>query len=378
MDKADDMQMHPMRAAYRGLSDRVGPELTTTAIRFLIVTTAMVYFHSEFFAGRSGNEQFVSYAHYAVRTAFCMTLLIAAWIVFAPRPSAPRRIAGLLHDIAAVSIAMYLGESAAAPVASIYIWVALGGGFRFGVGYLYAGAVMALVGFSCVYFSSDYWRTQGTLSFNIFLLLLLIPPYVGALLKSLHGARERLHKQAHTDGLTGLMNRQAFEGEVDHYLQERNGGHALMFCDLDHFKDVNDTAGHAAGDKLLVDIAAILRDTVRNTDITGRIGGDEFCAFLPNCPAEKAREVAERLRSRVSSYRLAWGTEYYSVGISIGIAPSVCVEDAPSLFRLADAAAYAAKNAGRNQVYVVDPRLDDLDTASVRSLMRPQRKAERA
>ena len=83
---------------------------------------------------------------------------------------------------------------------------------------------------------------------------------------------------------------------------------------------------------------------------------------------ERGRELAEEIRSKTTGYRLAWGTDYFSVGRSIGVAPSNAVNDAESLFRLADAACYAAKNAGRNRVHIVDPRTDLLDTQKIRQL----------
>ncbi|MEQ8204634.1 MAG: GGDEF domain-containing protein, partial [Woeseia sp.] len=102
--------------------------------------------------------------------------------------------------------------------------------------------------------------------------------------------------------------------------------------------------------------------------IVGRLGGDEFCVFLNDCTMEHARQVAENIRNCVSGYRLAWGRTYYSVGISVGVAPTSAVQDMGSLFRLADAACYAAKNAGRNQVHVVDPRTGTADTQRIRKM----------
>ena len=160
-------------------------------------------------------------------------------------------------------------------------------------------------------------------------------------------------------------------------LDRQHDGHFLLYCDLDHFKNVNDEAGHAAGDKLLSDVGQIIRDCVRGDDLTARLGGDEFCVFIKKCPLYKAREIAENIRNSVSGYRLAWGRNYYTVGISIGAAPSAAVKDMASLFRLADAACYAAKNAGRNQVHVVDPQSDFIDTASVRRLFTDRNPADR-
>lgn len=100
-----------------------------------------------------------------------------------------------------------------------------------------------------------------------------------------------------------------------HSLSRKQAGHFLLFCDLDHFKAVNDVAGHAAGDKLLTDIGQVIRECVRADDLTARLGGDEFAVFLENCPQNRARVIAEFIRNAVSGYRLAWSTEYYGVEI---------------------------------------------------------------
>jgi Amt family ammonium transporter len=215
---------------------------------------------------------------------------------------------------------------------------------------------------------SDYWQGQGLLSINILLTMLIVPPYVGSLLRSLHAAKDELQHQASIDSLTGLLSRMEMETAVEQLFRGDSVGHILLYCDLDRFKEVNDVAGHAAGDKLLADVGEIIRNSVRRHDLSGRMGGDEFCILLLDCPLEKGREIAEEVRSKVTGYRLAWGTDYFSVGLSIGVAPSGAVTDADSLFRLADAACYAAKNAGRNRVHVVDPRTDELDTQIIRQL----------
>jgi diguanylate cyclase (GGDEF)-like protein len=270
---------------------------------------------------------------------------------------------------------MFLGEGGAAAVAAIYLWVTLGNGFRYGVAYLYACAILSIIGFGSVYLFSDYWHEQRILSINILLLLALIPPYVGSLLKSLHVAKAQLRQRATYDGLTGLINRVELEQNTASILAHKQAGHFLLFCDLDHFKAVNDDAGHAAGDKLLADIGQVIEECVRSDDLTARLGGDEFAVFLKNCPQDRARIIAESIRNAVAGYRLAWSTEYYSVGISIGAAPSAAVKDMESLFRLADAACYAAKNAGRNQVYVIDTESDLKDTQAIRKLVFDRKEA---
>ncbi len=274
----------------------------------------------------------------------------------------------MVHDVAAISSSIYLGEGAGAAVAVIYLWITLGNGFRYGIRYLYACAILSIAGFSVVYALSEYWQGQRLLSLNILLTMLIVPPYVGSLLKSLHSARDALQHQASTDALTGLLSRMEMETAIESLFMGNGSGHVLLFCDLDRFKEVNDVAGHAAGDKLLTDIGEIIRKSVRRDDLSARIGGDEFCILLHDCDLEKGREIAEEIRSKTTGYRLAWGTDYFSVGVSIGVAPSGAVNDAESLFRLADAACYAAKNAGRNRVHVVDPRTGLLDTQKIRRI----------
>ena len=348
--------------------NRPDAEHIQVLIRLGIVSTAMVYFHSAYFADNAANADYAVLARWAVSIAFIVTIALFVAVLVQPGISVVRRIIGLVHDVGAISTAMFLGEAGAAAVAAIYLWVTLGNGFRYGVSYLYGCALLSIVGFGTVFLFSDYWHEQRMLSINILILLALIPPYVASLLKSLREAEAQLKQRASFDGLTGLMNRVEFEQNMAAILANKQNGHFLLFCDLDHFKTVNDEAGHAAGDKLLVDIGRIIQECVRSDDLTARLGGDEFAVFLKNCPQERVRIIAESIRNAVSGYRLAWSTQYYNVGVSVGAAPSAAVKDLDSLFRLADAACYAAKNAGRNQIHVVDARTGIEDTQAIRNL----------
>jgi len=350
------------------VSNREDAEHRQVLIRVGIVSTALVYFFSDWFADNATTPAYVELARWAVSAAFVVTLALAAWLLYRPGVSVTRRVAGMLHDVLAISTAMYLGEAAAAGVAAIYLWVTLGNGFRYGNAYLYGCAILSFLSCGAVTLLSDYWSENRTLSANILILLALIPPYVGGLLRSLQKAKAQLKRQATVDVLTGLLNRAEIEMTVERVLDRGHEGHVLLFCDLDLFKQVNDSAGHAAGDKLLADVAKIIRDCTDGRGLVGRLGGDEFCVFLEDCRMERARQVAEDIRNSVSGYRLAWGREYYSVGISVGVAPTSAVKDMGSLFRLADAACYAAKNAGRNQVHVVDPRTGIADTQRIRKM----------
>lgn len=164
--------------------------------------------------------------------------------------------------------------------------------------------------------------------------------------------RERLAYTANHDSLTSLANRAAFERQLE--AATRDVAHApfcALFIDLDRFKQVNDTGGHAAGDALLRDIAQVLVHSVRKSDIVARLGGDEFAVLLPHCPAAHASDIAEKLCAAVQSYDLLWGGARFSVGASVGlVAVDGTFASAADVMRAADSACYAAKKRGRSRV----------------------------
>ena len=126
----------------------------------------------------------------------------------------------------------------------------------------------------------------------------------------------------------------------------------LAFLDLDRFKVINDRCGHAAGDRVLADIANVLARKLRERDILARVGGDEFAVILYDCPLATARRVMNKLRDAVDTYIYeAPGGEQFRIGISIGLAAIDLSAGSPSaVLAVADAACYAAKAAGRNIV----------------------------
>ncbi len=173
----------------------------------------------------------------------------------------------------------------------------------------------------------------------------------------------RLEYQASYDELTGLMNRRAFNREVEKAWAESDQGKRnsfLLFMDLDQFKVINDTSGHAAGDQLLKRVSELITDCVRSDDIVCRLGGDEFGIVLKQCPADVAKRIAETIRSNVDSLRFVWGSETYRVGVSVGaVALDPSLGDVNEIQQLADAACYAAKEAGRNCVQMVSEGKSD-------------------
>ncbi len=178
-------------------------------------------------------------------------------------------------------------------------------------------------------------------------------------LRDVSEARElqrKLHWQAHHDVMTGLDNRPAFEQRVERALTGQRRAEfpmSLLYIDLDHFKQVNDAAGHAAGDELLRQIGAIMQSRVRDTDVVARLGGDEFGVLLLACPDAMAVRIAENLRDAIAAHRFQWAGQTHGVGASIGVVhvpPLWSTVD--ECLAAADAACYRAKQSGRNAVVV--------------------------
>ncbi|HEY9474220.1 MAG TPA: diguanylate cyclase [Mycobacteriales bacterium] len=158
---------------------------------------------------------------------------------------------------------------------------------------------------------------------------------------------EQLRRLADTDPLTGLLNRSAFRRELEGALDVRVGtGAALLFCDLDDFKTVNDTMGHAAGDQLLVSVARRLREAVRGHDVVARLGGDEFVILCPGLGAEDTTRLALRVGEMVERpYRLDAGEVL--VGVSVGTALATVGVDPGTALELADHSMYRTKASRR-------------------------------
>ncbi len=158
------------------------------------------------------------------------------------------------------------------------------------------------------------------------------------------------------DALTGLVNRREFERRLERALasaKQYGIRHTLCYLDLDRFKLVNDTAGHAAGDELLKQIKALLLGSFRDRDTLARLGGDEFGLLLDNCPLDRAQVIAQTLVSTILDYRFTWRDRVFQIGMSIGLASiTAAAEDTTQLLAQADIACYTAKQLGRNRVHL--------------------------
>ncbi|WP_394240835.1 ammonium transporter [Halopseudomonas laoshanensis] len=167
-------------------------------------------------------------------------------------------------------------------------------------------------------------------------------------------ARELSHQAAH-DTLTGLTNRAEFERRLRAVLltpAEERGDQVLCYMDLDQFKVVNDTCGHAAGDELLRQLTKLFQSRIRSSDVLARLGGDEFGLLLAGCPLEEAVPIVDGMRALVEEFRFSWEGKTFAVGVSIGLVQVEQGETLGSLLSAADSACYAAKDAGRNRLHI--------------------------
>lgn len=164
---------------------------------------------------------------------------------------------------------------------------------------------------------------------------------------------ERLSYHASHDSLTKLLNRREFEARITQALAAPGArAGALLFIDLDQFKLINDTSGHRAGDQLLVQLAAMMREKLRPGDILGRLGGDEFGVLISGVTTvEQASHAAERLRRSLEGYIFIWEQRTYTISGSIGGVLLTAASTLKELFAHADAACYLAKESGRNRVH---------------------------
>ncbi len=188
---------------------------------------------------------------------------------------------------------------------------------------------------------------------------------------SLDEAREELRLARH-DPLTGLITRREFErrleGALDQVVRDPIW-YSLLYLDLDHFKIVNDTCGHAAGDELLRQITSVLRGVIRQRDSVARLGGDEFAILLENCARAPGERIARNVLSAIQGMIFVWDEKIFKIGASVGM---VNFRDAKwnliEVMRAADDACYIAKKKGRNRIHVhelgdheVTARQDELD-----------------
>lgn len=165
---------------------------------------------------------------------------------------------------------------------------------------------------------------------------------------------QRALTAAQMDSLTGVNNRAAMDRSLEREVElahRQDNDLSLLIVDIDHFKQVNDSLGHSAGDAVLRSLVTCIRETMRASDMIFRYGGEEFALILSGTHLDGARQVGERIRSAVQNYPFVYNGKELDLSVSIGVAELGRRDSAARLFNKADAALYQAKKAGRNQVH---------------------------
>jgi diguanylate cyclase (GGDEF)-like protein len=195
------------------------------------------------------------------------------------------------------------------------------------------------------------------------LMLLLVVAFIASWLYRLKRSQLRFKRLSHHDGLTGIFNHQHFIGEAARVLQaskKKKEQACLISIDLDYFKQVNDTHGHAMGDAVLKQTVAICQRELRPADLFGRLGGEEFGILLAGCSRDQGVGMANRIRVAIGAAPMGHEACVITISASVGLASTeVSGHDLQRLCKEADAALYRAKNAGRNRV-VAHAGMDDL------------------
>ncbi|WP_254426694.1 diguanylate cyclase [Rhodanobacter sp. C06] len=185
-------------------------------------------------------------------------------------------------------------------------------------------------------------------------LLLMALVFAGLWMFRIKRSQLRFKKLSHLDGLTTVFNRQHFMGEVErtlHLLEKRAGTACLVFIDLDHFKRINDTHGHAMGDEVLRQVVVAGRQQLRPADLFGRLGGEEFGILLVGCSHEQGMAIADRIRCAIEATTVECEGAAIAISTSVGLAcTGAHGYDLRRLCREADSALYRAKRGGRNRV----------------------------
>lgn len=238
----------------------------------------------------------------------------------------------------------------------ILFWVILASGIQF-----FPRTVLALEVFDRGLLPREFGHSIFWLWLNFSLVIVIIGLALAVLTAVVLDIIDDLKKDGSTDLMTGLLNRRGFEERADVMLAGVGTGPiSIVYCDIDHFKAINDAYGHEAGDRVIKEFAVLLAAEMRADDIAGRIGGEEFAIVLPDADIDGARAFSERVRRNLERSRFEGLQDHPGVTASFGIATRNGQEHLHDLMRRADKMLYVAKRSGRNCVRPEENTVVDL------------------
>ena len=265
-----------------------------------------------------------------------------------------RRVAAIFLDVMVVTALVFFLEEYGFLFSILYLWIIQGNGIRFGVRYLYIAGAASLAGIALIYLLSPYWHARPDLVLYMGVMVSVLPLFTIKLLYRIQEKNqamlellEMMEQQSRYDSLTGVPNRFYFEMELKRRI-EKGIPFSLFFIDLDGFKQVNDTMGHNAGDRVLKQVAARLERLIGRHDFVARLGGDEFVVIVDRRGRRSSLKVAESI---VRALKRPYGANREIDAISASIGISDFPEDAKEEFSLkkyADVAMYEVKKRGKD------------------------------
>jgi diguanylate cyclase (GGDEF)-like protein len=297
------------------------------------------------------------YKRASVKPRYAMRLCIAGLVLLGiayfcfVSPSLDARLYVMNFGLGVLTLidAAYLGRAAKKTMDRMVFWVVLGLGIQ---GFPRTLLSLGTTGQSrdmMAFVNSSYWRwMNATYALLVVLVgLTLVAAVVADVIEELHG-------RAMEDPLTGLLNRRGFGEAARKQIAKAKGRcFSIAVCDIDHFKTINDSCGHADGDTVLVKVADLLRENLRRGDELSRFGGEEFVMLLSDIHREDARDLIERLRQSIEATRFGSGSlRRRRITASFGIAEYRVGEELEDVIRRADKMLYVAKRNGRNSALV--------------------------
>jgi diguanylate cyclase (GGDEF)-like protein len=357
MEQAQEPARRPFAFAWSGHGN---PEQEQATLRVWMGSAVLIaYLGYTWF--RPSVDAAMVVVFVAVYVAYGAASLIAVRTMAGP--SRVRLVITTIADQALVAVGIAIGGALGLPLLWVVFWFLIGSGCRYGKQTLALSCATALAAIAALAAWQPWWVANRPAALGVALSVLGASVYLSVLVDRLGNANRDLARQASTDPLTGLFNRYALEQTVGRAMMSISEGDddmsALLLIDLDGFKEVNDTYGHATGDLLLKTFGALLSKRIRKTDTVARLGGDEFVVLARHVPDRAAvLAVADGIHAILAALTSV-DDRPVSVSASIGACPiyggaPAQYRDITALMRAADRAMYRAKTQGRGQTVVAD------------------------